>query len=237
MKKAKAKAKNLFRGLGSSKSGPEARTSGDAQRSDLTAKLTVPLSTAPRSRAASVSGHDNVASQTSTGAVTNSDEQRIGDTAVQPESQPRTSNPRSPSPAATLLTSAVQAPKSPLKTGNERIIVPSRISRSLTELDVAMTEFRENYELFATKNSHVLLIDNQLNTTFHNAEASDDIRRSAQIFGDGIWAILQTMETKENSGKSGWLTKLGNFLTRLYPVAMLSLNLAAAIAEVSPWPL
>ena len=96
-----------------------------------------------------------------------------------------------------------------------------------------MTEFRQNYELFARKHPDVFLLDDEFSTVFRSAEASDDIKRSAQIFGGGIWAVLQTMEAKKNIGKSAWLTKLGTFLTKVYPVAMLSLNLTESVADVS----
>jgi hypothetical protein len=126
---------------------------------------------------------------------------------------------------------------STLQKGKECLIIPTRISRSLTKLDAAMTEFRKNYELFAIKNSDFLLLDDEFNKAFQNAEAGDDIKRSAHIFGAGIRAVLQAIGTKKNIGKSAWLTKLGSFLTKLYPVAMLSLNLAEAVAEVPPCPL
>ena len=233
MRKAKAITKH-FRGLGSSKEGSEVPVS--VEGSNRSPKLTGTCSTAPQSVTASSSSHGTAAKQTGTGTVGNSDERagHIAATVVQPESHSSSLNPSYPPSADILSTSTSQTPatSTPQKS-RERTVMPSRISRSLTELDIAMTEFRQNYELFAKKHPDVFLLDDEFNTAFRSAEATDDIKRSAQIFGDGIWAVLQTIETKKNIGKSAWLTKLGNFLTKVYPVAMLSLNLTTTVAEVS----
>lgn len=135
-----------------------------------------------------------------------------------------------PRESPSTLISVVETPMSSVQ---KSMAMTSRLSKLLSELDVSVAEFRKNYELFVKKNSNFFLIDDEFNDAFRNAEASDDIKRSAQIFGDRIWGVLQSIETKKTTGRATWLNKLANFLTNVYPVAMLSLNLAAAIAEVS----
>jgi hypothetical protein len=220
MKKAKTITKQLFRGLGSSKVAPSVEHSNHG---------TKPHPTASQSVEAVSTTHSTAVNQTGTGATSNSDD-HAGSIAVPPEVKPSNFDPSSPTSPA--IASPIQTPKSTLPKSKECMVMPRRISRSLTELDVAATEFRENYELFAKKHPDVLLFEDEFNTAFRSAEVSDDIKRSAQIFGDGIRAVLQTMETKKSIGKPAWQTKLGTFLAKVYPVAMLSLNLTASVSEV-----
>lgn len=225
MKKAKTITKQFFRGLGSSK---ESEVTTPVEHSNHDSK---PHSTASQSVEALSPTHSTAVNQTGTGATSNSDD-HAGLIAVPPESQSSNFDPSSPDSPAIISASAIQTPKSTLPKSKEYMVVPSRISRSLTELNVAVTEFRKNYELFAKKHPDVLLFEEEFNTAFRSAEVIDDIKCSAQSFGEGIWAVLQIMETKKSIGKSAWLTKLGTFLAKVYPVAMLSLNLSASVSEV-----
>lgn len=232
MKKAKAATKHFFRGLGSKE---ESEVTASVECPNDGPKPMATCSTASLGVEASSSTHDTTAKETSTSTTRNSDEHagRIADTAVPPETHSSNFTPSSSPSAVILSASAIQTSESTWQKGKENMVMPSRISRSLTELDVAMTEFRQNYELFAKKHPDVFLLNEEFSPAFRSAEASDDIKRSAQVFGNGIWAVLQTMEAKKNIGKSEWLTKLGTFLTKVYPVAVLSLNLTASVADVS----
>jgi len=81
------------------------------------------------------------------------------------------------------------APTTPVPTGTQ-------ISRSASELDSALETFKKNYDLFAIKNPKFLLVGDEFQTAFASAKANNDIKRSAQIFGDGVWSTLQTIESK-----------------------------------------
>lgn len=235
MRKAKSVTKHFLRGQRPKGTSEVPIAIENIQRANHAPEVTLLPVTAPQSVAEPVLSHDNPSSQNKPCAIVKSDE-HIVETVIQPVSRPVTSSPLSPNSAVIPSVSVDETAEATSRRDKQHMSVPTRISRLLTELDGAMTEFRKNYELFAKKHSDVLLLDDEFNNAFHKAEATDDIKRSAQIFGDGIWAVLQTMETKKNARKSTWLGKLGNFVTKVYPVAMLSLNLAAAVGEVCPWP-
>ena len=224
MRKAKSLTKTVFLGL-RLKGGSKSIAVENPQGANCALEVTLVPVTAPKMVAASVLGQDS--SQSKTNTIINS-EDHIVETAIQPKSRPV-----SLSPASAVVPFVDETVGITSQKGKENISIPSRISRIMTELDGAMAEFRKNYELFAEKHSDVLLLDDEFNGIFQKAEATDDIKRSAQIFGAGIWVVLRTMETKKNVSKSGWLAKLCTFLTKMYPVAMLSLNLTASVAEVS----
>ena len=105
--------------------------------------------------------------------------------------------------------------------------------RSRSELEEAIAEFKTNYERFAKKNKQFLLIDDEFNGAFQNAQVEQDIRKSARTFGDGIQTAMRTIEKKKLATKGNWTTRLGNFLTKLYPVARFCLSLVGPIAGVS----
>lgn len=107
------------------------------------------------------------------------------------------------------------------------------MSKSLSELDDAIAEFKNNYELFMAVNSKFVLIDDDFRGAFQKAEAGGNVRQSAEIFRHTVWATVRTVENKQKYVQQKWIAKVGNFLTKLYPIAKLSLGLAGAIAEVS----
>jgi hypothetical protein len=93
-------------------------------------------------------------------------------------------------------------------------------------------EFKRNYEAFARKNSRFFLIDEDVKSTFEAAQIQGDIRGAANIFGINISSALRTIELKKKGSEGKWTTKLGNILTKLYPVTRLSLGLAKVVGEV-----
>jgi len=112
----------------------------------------------------------------------------------------------------------------------------TKTSRSLTDLADAIAQFKENYQLFAKKNSQFISIDQDLQESFQNAQRGDNIQLAAKNFSECIWGALRAVEKKQKSTEGKWTTKLGNILTRLYPVASLSLGLAAGIGDVISAP-
>lgn len=103
--------------------------------------------------------------------------------------------------------------------------------RLVSELKSAIDDFKGNYHQFAEKNPHYLLIEDEedFNEAFNNSQAEVDIRKAAQTFGNRIWTVLKRVE-KNTEAK--WTTRLGEFLTKLYPLARLSLVMAGGIADV-----
>ena len=115
------------------------------------------------------------------------------------------------------------------------VTTETRLSRSVEELYSAVETFKKNYEQFAAQNTKFLLIGDEFQTSFANATATNDIRRSAEIFGDGVWSTLRAIESKHTAANTKWTSKVGNFLAKLYPVASLTLNLAVAASGVLPF--
>jgi len=64
------------------------------------------------------------------------------------------------------------------------------------------------------------------------ADAGNDIKQSAKIFGDEILRVSRITGDKLETSKAKWTGKVGTFITKLYPVAKLSLKLTSAIAKV-----
>jgi hypothetical protein len=114
----------------------------------------------------------------------------------------------------------------------ETVSEQTRISKSQSELAEAISDFKKNYENFAMNNPRFILIDDDLQNAFTTADAGDDVRHSAQLFGSGIKSVLRTIETKNKINESKWTTRVGNFMTKLYPVARLSLSLVEAVGNV-----
>lgn len=108
----------------------------------------------------------------------------------------------------------------------------TRISKSQSELAEAIADFKKNYENFAMHNQQFLLIDDDFQNAFMTAEAGDDIRHSAQLFGAGIGSALRTIETKNKINESKWTSRIGKFMTKLYPLARLSLSVVEAVGNV-----
>jgi hypothetical protein len=109
-----------------------------------------------------------------------------------------------------------------------------RLIRSASELAAAVKEFKDNYQRFAMKycQYHDLLIDNDFNQVFENISAHDDIKSTAESFGQKIRVTLQAVETRNKITTNKWTIRLGMFLKAVLPVANLSVNLAGALGEV-----
>lgn len=66
------------------------------------------------------------------------------------------------------------------------------------------------------------------------AGSESDVKRSADLFGDKIYATLEVNESKGQSSRIGWRKQLHTFLKCVYPVAQVSIQLTSSIAEVFP---
>ena len=102
-------------------------------------------------------------------------------------------------------------------------------------LTEAIAQFKNNYEQFAKKYRQFSLIElDECYTAFQKAEAGDDIKNAARPFEKGVRAAMQTVEKKRKLAECTWTARVGSFLTKLYPIARLSLSLATASANVGP---
>ena len=110
----------------------------------------------------------------------------------------------------------------------------TRTSRSLSELDEAIDEFKRNYDHFAKKNSWYILIEEDLEIAFQSVNKRDDIKHSAEIFGNNVSTTIRIVERKRSIAEGKWINQVGRFMTKLFPVATLACGLTAAIAEVYP---
>src|SRR5271154_544767 len=108
----------------------------------------------------------------------------------------------------------------------------STLSNARTDLDAAVTEFVVNYTAFARKNPRLIEVGHSLDIAIAQANAEGDMRHSAQVFESKINATLEGFKAKQLADNS-WVNQVGKFLTRVYPIARLTLGLTSTIAEVS----
>jgi hypothetical protein len=99
-------------------------------------------------------------------------------------------------------------------------------------LKTAVAEFKKHYLLFAEENKEFIIIETGVDSAIQKAEAEEDVRKSAHVFGREITNVMRLFEQKESLSKGKWTSRVGDFLTKLYPVARLSLQLTGVIAEV-----
>jgi len=104
--------------------------------------------------------------------------------------------------------------------------------RALTELNTAVLEFKERCELLAKRNQKMVRIDEAAQTAILEATKNADIQSAATFFGSQISAAIRARTMRQETPDSVWSNKLCKFLTKLYPVARLSLGLTSALAEV-----
>ena len=109
----------------------------------------------------------------------------------------------------------------------------SRMVATMSELNEAVSEFRNNYQQYAAKNRQFVLIENDLHGKLQNIHAHGRLGETAQVFGDQIWEVMRGIESKKEISKKKWTTKLGIFSSKLFPIVSLSLNLADAVSQVS----
>lgn len=107
-----------------------------------------------------------------------------------------------------------------------------KTSRSIQELITALDDFRKNCQAFSLKNKQFVLIDAELEIAFGAAQGQENIQRASTAFSNCIWNVLRTVEEKRKLAKGKWTTKLGKALSKLYPIARLSLGVTAAVADV-----
>jgi hypothetical protein len=111
--------------------------------------------------------------------------------------------------------------------------VPSNpSSRAPSELESAVTEFKKQYLRFLEKNRKYTQIEDNIDLALQKADSEKEIKRSAKIFGEEIARVTRITGDKRVASEMTWRGRVGSFVTKLYPLARLSLRLTSSIAEV-----
>lgn len=108
----------------------------------------------------------------------------------------------------------------------------SAVYSARSELDSAVAEFIEHYEMFANKNRCFDRMEAYVDTAILEAGNEGDMRNSARVFGNKLKETMRMMEKKRQSLRNTWTGKLESFLTTLYPVARLALRLTSVVSGV-----
>jgi transcriptional regulator NrdR family protein len=108
----------------------------------------------------------------------------------------------------------------------------NELSRPSRELATATAEFTTNYRQFAENHKRFVLLDDDLQAAFQNDKVGKDVKQAAQFFQGRLRATVQAVEQKHKSVEMKGTTKVTSFLSKLYPVAKLSLSFTVAIADV-----
>jgi hypothetical protein len=106
------------------------------------------------------------------------------------------------------------------------------IVRALSELTNATATFQDRYMGFVKKNARYIRVDDDVYKAIEKAGKEKDIKRSAKLFGEEIKSAVEMRERKKDLSQATWLGKLANFMSKVYPVARLSLRLTSTIADV-----
>jgi len=113
----------------------------------------------------------------------------------------------------------------------------SRCSNARSELDFAVAELTEHYQIFLTKFGDFVQVHDCLEIAIRDAgNEAGDVRMSAQVFEGTLKESMRLLEAKRRSLRNTWIGKLESFLTRLYPMARLALCLTGAVSEVNSIP-
>lgn len=110
----------------------------------------------------------------------------------------------------------------------------NRLSECISDLNHALKNLEEHNKQFISTNPEFVTIKDCFDTALHEADAHPNITQGCHVLSKGILATLRILEAKKTFKKDRWITKVGKFLKKLYPVARLSLSLASTVAAVFP---
>jgi len=114
----------------------------------------------------------------------------------------------------------------------EEELEPPNILRALSELKKATLMFQGHYTGFGKKNPLYLQVDDDVCEAIEKAGRENNIKRSAELFGKEISSTIQVTDKKNDLSRAKWHGKLAIFMSKVYPVARLSLRLTSTAAEV-----
>lgn len=104
-------------------------------------------------------------------------------------------------------------------------------TRASSELEKAIDELEQNYKKFSGK---YILIDDDLESAFQSTNKGEDMRDMARIFVYNVSTTIKTIEKKKGITQGKWTNQVGQFLTKLYPLASVVCSMTATDAEVLP---
>jgi hypothetical protein len=73
-----------------------------------------------------------------------------------------------------------------------------------------------------------------LEIAFPDQMTATSIKDTAKMFGDNISKVQHVTERRKSLTENKWTSRVGQFFTKLFPIAQFSLNLTVAIADVAP---
>lgn len=111
---------------------------------------------------------------------------------------------------------------------------PGRLYECIADLTNALKNLEEHNRQFISTNPGFITIKNCFDTALHEADCHPEITQGCRVLSKGILTTLRILEAEKNTEKDKLITKVGNFLKKLYPVARISLSLASTIAGVHP---
>lgn len=106
-------------------------------------------------------------------------------------------------------------------------------SRAVLDLNAAVAEFKKHYLLFAKNNDKFITIaEADLENALSNAASVQSVSESAKVFGKKVMTVMHVTEKKNGLSKAKWTIRVGEFCSKLYPVARISIQLAGVAGDV-----
>lgn len=100
------------------------------------------------------------------------------------------------------------------------------------QLKSSAEQFFNNYSQFLSKHKQFIKPEEEVQCAIRHAKLEDNIWDSAKTFENELKHVIQVKSRKEGLSKTKWRSRLGHFITALFPVARVSLQFTGAIAEV-----
>ena len=86
---------------------------------------------------------------------------------------------------------------------------------------------------FTEKHREYVRVDADVEAVIDSVDREADVKIAAQLFGKEINETMGALKRKQQKLAHKWTTKLGTFLTKLYPLTRLSINVAGTLAAVN----
>jgi len=111
----------------------------------------------------------------------------------------------------------------------------TNLAESVTDsvLEQAISQFKKNYSKFANKNQYISNVKDDFGKAMEQAASGKDIKATSKLFEERIAAVMEAKQSKQDANESKWTGKVGGFLKAMYPIAIMSLQLASSAGEVN----
>lgn len=108
----------------------------------------------------------------------------------------------------------------------------TQLSKGQTDLELAINRFEKDYRKFARTHQEFITINDDFHSALTAAQQETNVHRSAELFRKEILNVVSVRSQKETANKRKALSRVGQFLGKLYPMANISLCLAGAVSGV-----